>query len=48
MAPARDHAPYEEADVDATVSELMLLDGDTVTGEELLAREVATTHRRVR
>ncbi len=45
--PPATHAPYEKADVDATVSELILLDGDTVTGEELLAREVATTHRQV-
>lgn len=36
-------APYEQADIDATATELSRLEGEAVTGEELLARRVAYT-----
>jgi len=37
------HLPYPQADIAATVAELEMLDGATLTGEDLLARSVATT-----
>ena len=36
-------APYQQADIDATVAELEQLEGECVTGEDLLARDVFTT-----
>ncbi|MDT5024775.1 MAG: CRISPR-associated endonuclease/helicase Cas3 [Micromonosporaceae bacterium] len=41
--PPAAHAPYEKADIDATIAEVTHLDGEAVTGEELLSRDVATT-----
>ncbi len=41
LAPAAP-APYEKADVDAAVAALTTLEGQSVTGEEMLARDVAT------
>jgi CRISPR-associated endonuclease/helicase Cas3 len=40
-------APYLEADVKAAVAELERIEGAVVTGEELLAREVAVTELQV-
>ena len=37
------HHPYPEPDVDAAAAELEALEGDAVTGEDMLARTVATT-----
>ena len=42
LPPAR-HQPYEEADIAATVAELDGLEGESVTSEDLLSREVAVT-----
>ncbi len=41
--PPAEHQPYQERDIAATVAELSALDGVAVTGEDLLARRVATT-----
>jgi CRISPR-associated endonuclease/helicase Cas3 len=40
--------PYEQNDIDATVAELTRLEGQRLTGEDLLAREVAYTTDQVR
>jgi len=40
-------APYEQDDIDATAAELEVLEGAAVTGEELLARDVAVTEEQV-
>jgi CRISPR-associated endonuclease/helicase Cas3 len=40
-------APYEQPDVDATIAELDQLEGQRVTGEDLLARAVFTTPEQV-
>ncbi len=42
IPPAR-HQPYEERDVAAAVAELQALEGEQVTGEDLLKRPVAVT-----
>jgi CRISPR-associated endonuclease/helicase Cas3 len=42
VAPAR-HLPYPERDVAASAAELAALEGEQVTGENLLGREVAVT-----
>ena len=42
IPPAR-HQPYEERDVAASVAELEALEGEQVTGEDLLRRPVAVT-----
>ncbi|WP_026272801.1 CRISPR-associated helicase/endonuclease Cas3 [Salinispora pacifica] len=42
LPPAK-HSPYERADIEAAVDELAGLEGVGVTGEELLARQVAVT-----
>jgi len=41
--PPMKHQPYEEADIAAAVAELSSLEGMPVTGEQLLARDVAVT-----
>ena len=41
------HQPYEERDIAASVAELQALEGELVTGEELLGRPVATTEAAV-
>jgi CRISPR-associated endonuclease/helicase Cas3 len=41
--PPAEHQPYPERDIAATVAELSALDRAAVTGEDLLARRVATT-----
>ncbi len=41
--PPAEHQPYPERDIAATVAELNALDRAAVTGEDLLARRVATT-----
>jgi CRISPR-associated endonuclease/helicase Cas3 len=46
VPPAKPH-PYEQADIDASAAELSSLDGRTVTGEELLSRDVAVTETQV-
>jgi CRISPR-associated endonuclease/helicase Cas3 len=45
--PPRGPAPYPEADVKAAVAQLEALDGVAVTGEDLLARDVAVTEQPV-
>jgi CRISPR-associated endonuclease/helicase Cas3 len=40
-------APYEQADVEAAVAELDRLEGECLTGEDLLARDVYTTPEQV-
>ncbi|MGH3301105.1 MAG: type I-G CRISPR-associated helicase/endonuclease Cas3g [Streptosporangiaceae bacterium] len=45
--PPAKHQPYLEADVAAAVAELENLEGTAVSGEDLLARSVATTERTV-
>jgi CRISPR-associated endonuclease/helicase Cas3 len=40
--------PYEQRDIDATAAELTRLEGEAVTGEELLTRRVAYTAGQVR
>ncbi len=42
IPPAR-HLPYEDNDIAASVSELAAMDGESVTGEDLLDHEVAVT-----
>jgi CRISPR-associated endonuclease/helicase Cas3 len=39
--------PYEQADIDAAIAELARLEGERVTGEGLLARDVFSTRRQV-
>ena len=39
--------PYEQADIDASSTELSRLDGRAVTGEDLLSRDVAVTETQV-
>ncbi len=46
LAPSS-HAPYEKEDIAATVAELTALNGQTLTGEDLLARPVQVTEARV-
>src|SRR6266704_1365293 len=41
------HQPYDERDIAASVAELQALEGELVTGEELLGRPVATTEAAV-
>lgn len=41
--PPAKHLPYPEPDVAASAAELKVLEGDSVTGEDLLARTVAST-----
>jgi CRISPR-associated endonuclease/helicase Cas3 len=45
--PPRGPAPYQEADVKAAAAALEALEGVAVTGEELLARDVAVTEQPV-
>jgi CRISPR-associated endonuclease/helicase Cas3 len=47
LPPARP-LPYEQQDIDATAAELTRLEGESVTGEDLLARQVAYTARQVK
>ena len=46
VPPARPH-PYEQADIDASSTELASLVGRAVTGEDLLSRDVAVTETQV-
>jgi CRISPR-associated endonuclease/helicase Cas3 len=46
VPPAKPH-PYEQADVDASSAELSVLDGNEVTGEELLGHRVDVTEAQV-
>jgi CRISPR-associated endonuclease/helicase Cas3 len=45
--PPRESAPYQQADVDAASAELARLEGDRVTGEDLLGCDVPTARRQV-
>jgi CRISPR-associated endonuclease/helicase Cas3 len=47
LPPAK-QLPYEQQDIDATIAELTRLEGEAVTGEDLLARRVACTTGQVK
>lgn len=46
LPPAK-HQPYEEADIAATVAALSAIEGESLTGEDLLGRRVAVTEQAV-
>lgn len=45
--PPKQHSPYEKPDIDASVAALTELEGTPVTGELLLARDVAVIEKQV-
>lgn len=47
VKPHQELSPYEQADIDATIAELIKLEGVPVTGEDLLKREVPTSEIQV-
>jgi CRISPR-associated endonuclease/helicase Cas3 len=47
LPPAKPPHPYEQQDVDASSAELARLEGECVTGEDLLGRDVPATRRQV-